>query len=1214
MREGFQREVCQGATPELRKEDVFLDPPAPFKEAAGGEFQVEDSCRVPEPGCTFSNRPLAEIAGAGFFKDNGQRGFPASSGKKVREFDEGIFSGLDDLTFKALGPIVLQKFLEAFPLRSKPMGNGKIDRLYPLPSSRDVLQKLFDDLDNDEVGWLICIIIGLNSFWGEDLFNESTPNQCQQRCLCELVKDVRRLRDLTGRASGFCWKDFFQTRSVDYQGEEVKIALTFRWGNISPALPREIARVPLEEVCELGSQYYVTHFDLFLKDRKHWPPLTSPRVMVKDEDWGEVCEGLVSAGVCHYLTDEEVFDTGDGLLLNGLFGVTKDEVHEGWPVYRLIMNLIPLNSICEGLAGDVGTLPAWSTMSPFFLQPGENLLISSEDVRCFFYVMSVPRCWHKFLAFNKQVPDSVLPDRLKGREVYLGSKVLPMGFLNSVSLAQHVHRNLVKWSKLPGSVGGTCHPERELRKDKHFPLAPEVWRVYLDNYDLLEKVESTGMVNLEGTLAAPVLALREQYEVWDIPRNAKKGVARSPCAEVQGAMVDGVKGIAYPREVKLLKYITAALALCQQAHVSQRQLQVICGGLVYIAMFRRPLLGCLNSVWKQIEDFNNPGRFYRPLWTESRYEILRYLALVPLARMDFRLDMHSMVTCSDASTSGGGICASRGLTRFGQIVSSGTLRGELAESRRELRIFSVGLFDGIGALRVALELLGVEVLGHVSVEKSPEARRVVEAAFPNVTTVLDVEMVDSDMVKKWSGDFSQASLVLLGGGPPCQGVSGLNADRRGALRDVRSALFVHVKRIESLLRTHFPWCPVHTLMESVASMDPVDKDAMSQDFEDEPWRCDAGTMTWCSRPRLYWLTWELLEGEGVHLDRSPGHREIQLVAYHDLESVCKPGWIKLDPLRAFPTFTTSRPRSHPGHRPAGVNQCSVEDLQRWCADKYRFPPYQYIKKNLLINKKGDLRLPDAEERECMLGFPLGYTMNCLPKGQRKGELHSDLRLTLLGNSWSVPVVAWLLGQLLSPLDACPPVTPQQIMDKLLPSGEDQLQSLLFRQPIRPAREASSGNPKSLAFKLGNLVSVKGEDILLTSSSSDQARFHRLRASVPSKLWKWNIVSGWKWTKKGDHINVLEMRAILTALRWRICHQQHIGCRMIHLTDSLVCLHSLTRGRSSSRKLRRTLSKINALLLASSCQALWAYVHTDQNPADRPSRWSGKRLRTKFRNA
>ena len=30
----------------------------------------------------------------------------------------------------------------------------------------------------------------------------------------------------------------------------------------------------------------------------------------------------------------------------------------------------------------------------------------------------------------------------------------------------------------------------------------------------------------------------------------------------------------------------------------------------------------------------------------------------------------------------------------------------------------------------------------------------------------------------------------------------------------------------------------------------------------------------------------------------------------------------------------------------GVNQCSVEDLQRWCADKYRFPPYQYIKKNL----------------------------------------------------------------------------------------------------------------------------------------------------------------------------------------------------------------------------------------------------------------------------
>ena len=66
------------------------------------------------------------------------------------------------------------------------------------------------------------------------------------------------------------------------------------------------------------------------------------------------------------------------------------------------------------------------------------------------------------------------------------------------------------------------------------------------------------MVQLEGSTSASVLALREQYEVWDVPRNLKKAVERKPLAEVQGAMVDGVRGLAYPREVKLLKYVSAA--------------------------------------------------------------------------------------------------------------------------------------------------------------------------------------------------------------------------------------------------------------------------------------------------------------------------------------------------------------------------------------------------------------------------------------------------------------------------------------------------------------------------------------------------------------------------------------------------------------------------------------------------------------------------------
>ena len=141
----------------------------------------------------------------------------------------------------------------------------------------------------------------------------------------------------------------------------------------------------------------------------------------------------------------------------------------------------------------------------------------------------------------------------------------------------------------------------------------------------------------------------------------------------------------------------------------------------------------------------------------------------------------------------------------------------------------------------------------------------------------------------------------------------------------------------------------------------------------------------------------------------------------------------------------------------------------------------------------------------------------------------------------------------------------------------------------------------LVSKLLNLVSLKGEDIMVQASTEETLRYHRLRASLPASLWTWRTVMGWPWKGSPEHINVLELRAVLTSLRWRIIKKHAIRSKFVHMIDSLVCLHSLSRGRSSSRKLRRTMSRVNALLLASGSHAVWAYVHTGDNPADRPSR-------------
>ena len=134
------------------------------------------------------------------------------------------------------------------------------------------------------------------------------------------------------------------------------------------------------------------------------------------------------------------------------------------------------------------------------------------------------------------------------------------------------------------------------------------------------------------------------------------------------------------------------------------------------------------------------------------------------------------------------------------------------------------------------------------------ARRVVEAYFPDSSFHEDVTSIDEEVVTGWALKYSNAGVIIMGAGPPCQGVSGLNADKRGALRDHRSRLFKEVPRIRDLVRKAFFWAQVHMLMESVASMGDEDRRVMSDEVELKPFKIDSLGLTVCRRPRLYWCT------------------------------------------------------------------------------------------------------------------------------------------------------------------------------------------------------------------------------------------------------------------------------------------------------------------------------------------------------------------------
>ena len=101
-----------------------------------------------------------------------------------------------------------------------------------------------------------------------------------------------------------------------------------------------------------------------------------------------------------------------------------------------------------------------------------------------------------------------------------------MGFANSVGIAQHIHRNVVKWSHSSG--------EKELRRDKPPTISKDMFRVYLDNWDEVRKVDASFAAEIEGQPSPAQVALRHRYSLLFpvIPRRLWRGASQLRAREL----------------------------------------------------------------------------------------------------------------------------------------------------------------------------------------------------------------------------------------------------------------------------------------------------------------------------------------------------------------------------------------------------------------------------------------------------------------------------------------------------------------------------------------------------------------------------------------------------------------------------------------------------------------------------------------------------------
>ena len=249
-----------------------------------------------------------------------------------------------------------------------------------------------------------------------------------------------------------------------------------------------------------------------------------------------------------------------------------------------------------------------------------------------------------------------------------------------------------------------------------------------------------------------------------------------------------------------------------------------------------------------------------------------------------------------------------------------------------------------------------------------------------------------------------------------------------------------------------------------------------------------------------------------------------------------------------------------------------------------------------------------------MGFPSGYTKNCFTNKdpRKRGLQYEDERMSLLGNTWSVPVVAWLLQNLLHGEGLCPPRSVQDIVDLVNPKNRStrNLHHLALEQVPKEMARAGDGGidaQRTLVRVLASGMSHKGSDVRISRGGSSTPSAWP-RQAIPSKWWRWKTVASWKFKHLfgSEHINALELRAFLTALKWRVRSKGGLHKRFLHLLDSQVSIGVITKGRSSSRKLRKILEQIAAVTLASQTLPLCAFVRTDDNPSDEPSSRAGRK--------
>lgn len=408
---------------------------------------------------------------------------------------------------------------------------------------------------------------------------------------------------------------------------------------------------------------------------------------VQDKDIHGVYRRLLASGVAALLPERLAVRDPDGnCITGGLFAVDHKPDSD-----RIILDRRPFNEIERRLVW--ARLPHGCLLTQLIVPRGWSVRGSGDDLSNYFYLLKHQEAWLPRNAVGKVFDGAGFEEYggTPGEKYILTFRVIAMGDLNAVDIAQQVHLEILK----------DCHCMKEgevLAFKSPLPASHCFEGLYIDDHVVVQVLPNRkNRTRRQKFRDEDIMdASRTKYGQEGIPISAKKAYTKSKKFVAWGTEVDSESGRVGSPILKLRQLCDIIIAYCRLKSASKKLTQQILGLLIHPLMHRRCMMCLLQECFCWVETLPDKGNTKIPV--KVREELLWVGMCLPLCHTDITWPVSCSIGCSDASLSGGG----RAATVTTEPVSSTLFR--FAEHGEHVRLDWAS-----GALAPATEMQQVPV-------------------------------------------------------------------------------------------------------------------------------------------------------------------------------------------------------------------------------------------------------------------------------------------------------------------------------------------------------------------------------------------------------------------------------------------------------------------------------------------------------------------------